>query len=64
MYIFFSSQEFTVSIALPLVNLILANTTARAHYMATEQTARAQPVGQVPSAALMSMNATLLPVEI
>lgn len=64
MYVFFPSQESTVSIAVPLVNLILANTMARAHYMATEQTAPAQPAGQVPTAALMSMNATLLPVEI
>lgn len=53
-----------MSIAVPLVNLILANTMARAHYMVTEQTAPAQPAGQVPTAALMSMNATLLPVEI
>ena len=37
---------------------------ARAHYMVTEQTARAQPAGQAPTAALMSMNAALLLVEI
>lgn len=53
-----------MSISVPLVNLILANTMARADYMVTKQIARAQPAGQVPTAALMSMNATLLPVEI
>ena len=53
-----------MSIAVPLVNLILANTMARAHYMITEQTARAQPAGQAPTAALMLMNAALLLVEI